>query len=80
MSKKPNNPLRVPVESAFLHSVVMIPGAMQSLETLTAEKAGHVSLFMTPQGLLLEAKGKVAIVPFTNVKIMVLAVPEEEAA
>jgi hypothetical protein len=74
---------KVKLYAAYLHSTIMIPGAMPSLETLTDEKMPKgTKLYLIPQGLLIESKynagqgpnkGPVsAIVPFANVKIMIV--------
>lgn len=82
---------KVKLSAAYLHSTIMIPGAVPSLETLTEEKMPRgTKIYMIPQGLLIESKynagqgpnkGPVsAIVPFANVKIMIVENITDEPA
>lgn len=87
MSKERLTGIKIPLKLATLHSTVGIPGGMPDLLTINKDKAPNVKAFMMPQGLLLEAKPAdksrktliSAIVPFANVKVMVLEdAPETE--
>ena len=65
----------MPIKLAFLHQALTWPGVTGSEKTISDAKIKGIKMSITPQGLLLEVKGKKCIVPHTNVVNYVL--PDE---
>lgn len=63
------------VESAVLHQPVNCK-FLSSDKTLSKIKMPGIQMTYTPQGLLIEHKGHVAIIPSANVALMVLVAEE----
>lgn len=65
-------PKGLPIELAFVHQAVQIPGKFASERTLSNAKVPGLKMEWLPSGLVLKVKGATAIVPAANVAVAVL--------
>lgn len=68
----------IPIIQAFLHQAISVPGAIAAEKTLMEMKIPGIKMWFTPQGLLLEVKGKQVIVPSANVVNAIVMEDEKE--
>lgn len=67
------------IKLAYLQAAVQIPAVMVTESTLSSSKIPGLEMDYSPIGLLITVKGQRALIPSTNVKVMVLADDEVEA-
>lgn len=66
-------PLNPEVKLAFVHQSIVVPGIIGSEKTLSEAKIKGLKMYWTPQGLRMEVKGIVVMVPHANVVNAVLS-------
>jgi hypothetical protein len=68
----------IPVTSAYFHTQILIPGTGFQDTSMLKERTPDAKMSLTPMGLMIELKGKQALVPHANIKCMVLAESEKK--
>ncbi len=72
-------PAGLDVELAFLHQSILVPGVIGNEKTLSTTKIKELKLTWTTHGLLINRKGKTALVPAANVACAILRQAPTEA-
>lgn len=66
-------PSGLDIKLAFLHQSILVPGIIGNEKTLSLAKMPDLKMTWTNQGLMINRKGKTAIVPHANVACAILA-------
>lgn len=66
-------PTGLDIKLAFLHQSILVPGIIGNEKTLSLAKMPDLKMTWTNHGLVINRKGKTAIVPQANVACAILA-------